>query len=202
MGPTPGFDEFSSDPLGKSPTPARSPNAGPVGALFLERGRRVTLITWLGGGRKPDAEFPRIVKNVVLANDSPSSRWARSPLSLSPWVSRCCDATPARRASDGIRPAFPAGHSPCPSLARFGVALLGSGPAGAATNQRRATPWVRGRLPKRLSPVRARHPFDCAALSGLDFIRFTLFPRALPWAGMWLPLPGGKWCNTKTGASG
>jgi len=27
---------------------------------------------------------------------------------------------------------------------------------------------------------------------GSRFVRFPLFPRALPWAGMWLPLRGGQ----------
>ena len=41
-------------------------------------------------------------------------------------------------------------------------------PEGAATNQPRATPWgpVACRDP---SPERARHPWPCAALSGLEF---------------------------------
>ncbi len=38
---------------------------------------------------------------------------------------------------------------------------------------------------------------DCAALSGLRSVQFRFVPRASPWAGMWLPLRGGKQRNPK-----
>ncbi len=60
---------------------------------------------------------------------------------------------------------------------------------GAATNQPRATLWVRGHPPKRPGPERAKHrlcrPFRaCVSLNN----RFD--PRTLPWADMSLPLRG------------
>jgi len=64
-------------------------------------------------------------------------------------------------------------------------------PEGAKTNQPRATPWDRGTVgfprPERAPQVPLARL--CVAPSGLAALRVR-FPRALPWADMWLPLRG------------
>ncbi len=89
------------------------------------------------------------------------------------------------------------------SLSSFGVVLVGLGPVGAATDQPRATPWVRRCLPKRPSPEGAKHPFDCAALSGLGFRSISApFPGRCPGLIFGCPFGAGKTAQHKTFAKG
>ena len=89
------------------------------------------------------------------------------------------------------------------SLSSFGVVLVGLGPVGAATDQPRATPWVRRCLPKRPSPEGAKHPFDCAALSGLGFRSISApFPGRCPGLIFGCPFGAGKTANTKLSPRG
>jgi len=77
-----------------------------------------------------------------------------------------------------------------PPHAPFGVALFGPRPEGAKQISPGQRPGyadvyqnagaLKGRNIRSIVPP----------IQGSSFVRFPLFPRALPWAGMWLPLRG------------
>jgi len=75
----------------------------------------------------------------------------------------------------------------------IGCCLFGPvGQAGVEPFQRRLAPASLGGCVQTGVVLTIVSPFP-----GSSFVRFPLLPRALPWAGMWLPLRGGKQRNTK-----